>query len=168
MAKEYNIAKAAGRCTACGKQLEPGESFTATLRETPDELVREDYCLSCWETHSRQSSPDVFGVWRSQMPQPNRKKRLFVDDELLINLFERLEGADAASKINLRFVLALVLMRKKLLIYDGTESTTQDRDVWKVHVRGDRTTYRLIDPHMDEEKIAEVSAQLDQILEAEL
>jgi hypothetical protein len=171
MAKEYNISRATGVCHACEKQFEPGEEFTATVRETGEELSREDYCPPCWEAKGDQerNSPELLGVWRTRTPQPKEKKKVFVDDEVLLQFFERLDGTDDESRIAFRFVLTLVLMQKNRLAYEGTANDDQGRDVWKMRVRGEGgRRYKVVDPHLDEDRIAEVSQQLGQILEGEL
>jgi len=178
MAKEYNIARATGRCGACDRELQPGEEFVATVRELPDDLRREDFCLSCWEAHPRDEAPDprgphgLLGLWHSRVPKKQEKRRLFVDDELLVNFFERLAGPDVHRgepvKASFRFVLALVLMRKKLLVYDRSEKLDGGREVWSMHLKGSDRTHEVLNPQMDEDRIAEVSGQLGQILEAEL
>jgi hypothetical protein len=137
------------------------------VSDNNDALGRRDFCLTCWENWAGKSSPDVLAVWKAQAPQPKQKKRLFVDDELIINFFERLAEAQEPVKIDLRFVLALVLMRKKLLVYDGSDK--QDGcEVWRMHLKGTDRTHRVIDPHMDQDRIAEVSKQLSEVLEGEL
>jgi len=168
MAKDYNISKTAGLCAACRKDLQAGEQFVATVRQEADEFLRADYCLACWGEGPRDSQADVVGVWRSRVPQPQEKRRLFVDNELLINFFERLDGAESTAKLCFRYVLALVLMRKKLLVYDRTERGDDGTEIWLMHFKGSEHVHRVIDPKMDEEKIAQVSRQLGQILEGEL
>lgn len=168
--KEYDIARAAGICAECGKELSPGEEFIATLKEAGDELLREDYCPACWSGRPADSDedPDLLGTWQTRTPQPKEKKKLFIDDELLVNFFERLAGAESSVKISLRYVLALVLMRKRLLIYDGTERLDDGAEIWKMHLKGSDKTHSVIDPKMDAEQVAEVSRQLGQIMEGEL
>ncbi len=168
MARDYQIAKTDSLCRQCGKQLEPGSPLVATVREAGDQLQREDYCPECWSALPAEQQQGALGQWRSQAPVPRAKKKLLVDDDLLINLFERLASADTPVKVNFRFVLALVLMRKKLLVYDRTERDEHGQDVWQMHFRGSDTTEAVIDPHLDEDKIAEVSGQLGQIMEGEL
>ena len=168
MGKEYEIDKTAGRCVVCGELVAPGEELVATVDEVDEELRRADYCLACWEAEAKDDSPDLLGVWRTRVPKPKEKTRLLIDDELLVNFFQRLEGVDAPARVNFRFVLALVLMRKKLLIYDRGEKRDDGTEIWTMHLRGDATLFFVHDPHMDEEKIAEVSRQLGEIMEGEL
>ena len=168
MAKEYNVSKTAGVCCGCGRELSPGEAFVATLSEGEEELHREDFCPPCWQKVAEERQSQTLGVWHSRIPAPEEKKKLFVDDEMLVQFFERLDGSEEAAKINFRFVLTLVLMRKKLLIYERGEKNEDGQDAWTMRLKGTDRTFRVIDPHMDEEKIAQVSGQLSSILEADL
>ena len=168
MAKEYEIDKTAGRCVVCDEVIAPGQELMATVAEVDEALHRDDYCLPCWEAEPRDDSPDLLGVWRTRVPAARTKARLLIDDELLVNFFQRLEGVEAPARINFRFVLALVLMRKKLLVYDRGEKCEDGTELWTMHLKGDTAKYLVADPHLDEEKIAEVSRQLGEIMEGEL
>ena len=163
MGKEYEISKASGLCVACSKQMQPTEEFMGTVRETDEGFAREDYCIPCWEGRKGESPEGVFAIWRSEIPRPTEKKKLFVDDDLLINFFERLSDAEEPTKINFRFVLALVLMRKKILIYDRMEKA-DGKETWQMHFKGKTEVQKVTDPHMDDEKSAEVSKSLGEIL----
>jgi len=168
MGKDYNIAKATGRCAACGKQMAAGEEFVATIVEAGEEFVREDFCNGCWDGGGREQPRRLFGVWHARVPESKEKKHLFVDDELLIDFFRRLDGADEPVKVQFRFVLALILMRKKLLVYERSRRSGDGRDVWTMRFKGSDETCQVVDPHLDDEKIAAVSRQLGEILEGEL
>ena len=168
MAKEFNIARPTEQCRGCDKRMQPREEFLATVREVEEEFVREDFCLGCWEQRAKDPDGAVFGVWRARVTMPQeKKKKLLVDDGLLVNFFERLEGADSPAKISYRFVLALVLMRKKLLVYERMGKNADGLDVWVMRLKGAEQTYDVVDPHMDEDKIAEVSHQLGDIMQGE-
>jgi hypothetical protein len=169
MPKDYEIARSAGTCASCGRQLAAGEEFMAVLKETPDQLAREDYCVGCWSAEGTEApAAGALGTWKTRLPQPREKKRLFVDDDLLVNFLDRLADADAPAKVAFRYVLALVLMRKKLLVYDRTETLDDGAEVWQMHLKGDGREYSVIDPKLDEDGIAGVSRQLGEILEGEL
>jgi hypothetical protein len=105
--------------------------------------------------------------WQATMPAHEQKKKLFVDDEVLCELFERLKDTTEPAKLNFRFVLGLILMRKKMLIYD-TSRTEDGRDIWEMHFKGREDKLDLLDPKLDESQMAEVSQQLGQILNEEM
>jgi len=167
MSKQYEISRMIGQCGACEKSLSPGEEFFAIVTDGEEELLREDFCIDCWEKR-RGDSPAALALWRTRVPQQKEKKRLFVDDELLKDFFRRLDGADDEAKISFRFVLALVLMRKKLLVYDRAETNADGQETWAMHFRGSDEHHSVTDPHMDEDSIADVSRQLGAILEGEV
>ena len=167
MTKEYSFSKTSGQCNACKAAMVSEQEFMATIREAGDEILREDYCLDCWQAQPRDRQTDLLGVWRARVPKPDEKKKLFVDDELLTNFFQRLEGAEEPAKIAFRFVLALVLMRKKLLVYDRM-TKADGKEIWQMHFKGSDQVQQVINPRMDEEKIARVSQDLGEILEGEL
>jgi hypothetical protein len=170
MAKDYNIRKTSGQCSECDKHLEPGTEFTATVSEDQDELIRKDYCDDCGESMDEAAKAAVLCKWRTVAPHPEEKKKLLVNDDLLVNLFERLAETQEQSKINFRYVLALVLMRKRLLIYDRMTTNDDGQEIWSMHFKGSGDTPQeqlVIDPKLDENQIAEVSNSLGEIMEGD-
>jgi hypothetical protein len=175
----YDVKKPTGRCALTGRDFTPGETYIATLIEEGDELKRVDLSLDAWNEGKRPGQ--LFSHWRAVAPEPNQKKKLVLDDEVLMNLLERLADTDQPQRIAFRFVLMLVLMRKKLLRYDRTESESGDvvPDRWVVTPKLDLAkgplgkwdesrTFEVIDPHLDEQGVRAVTDQLGEILQAEL
>jgi hypothetical protein len=101
------------------------------------------------------------------MHPPTAKKNVFVDDDVLCDLFGRLAEAEGAAKLNFRFVLGLILMRKRRIVY---ESTRQDagREIWTVRFKGREENMDLVNPRLDEQQVGEVSSQLGEILNGDL
>lgn len=160
----YDVPRPGGKCAVSGRDIAPGEKFFAAVRETPTGLERVDVASECWENFDRSQ---LLGFWQTLMPRPEEKKKLFVDDEVLGTLFERLSDATEPAKVNFRFVLGLILMRKRLIIYEGSRHD-EGRDVWIVRMKGKEDRLDLIDPKLNEQEMAEVSQQMGQILNEEL
>jgi hypothetical protein len=160
----YEVAKPLGICHITGEPIPVGEKFMAALRETPLGFERVDVCMSAWPQFDRK---DVVAFWTATMPALEQKKKLFVDDEVLCDLFERLNDTSEPAKLNFRFVLGLILMRKKMLVYD-TSRTEDGKDIWIVHFKGREDKLDLLNPKLDEAQVMEVSQQLGQILNEEL
>jgi len=209
----YDVQRSTGRCAVTGRALEPGEKYFATLVEVdtreqtgeadsqgaraqrgakngPDAasalgLRRVDVSRQAWERGERPNG--VFCYWLTAVPEPNQKKKLFVDDEVLMHLLRRLADDARPERIAFRFVIALILMRKKLLRYDGTqkrrvegvEGGTPEQQWWMLTPKLDlskghfgkwneKETLKVLDPKLDDERILRVTEQLGEILEAEL
>jgi hypothetical protein len=69
--------------------------------------------------------------------------------------------------VNFRFMLALVLMRKRLVVFEESRKE-EGRDIWVVRMKGKEDRLNLLDPHLNEQEMADVSQQLGQILNEEL
>jgi hypothetical protein len=163
---EWEINKPLGLCSGTGRKIEPGEEYFSVLVETDEGLQRRDFCADYWE----REKPEVFCYWKTKLPRPDQKKRIFVDDEMLTAFFERLEKETEQEKINFRFVLALILMRKRRLKYDTTR-IEDGREIWRLRVVGEKPAGRrieVINPHLDEEQIEQLSSQIGQILQTDL
>ena len=163
MIQKWDIQRAAGQCAGCGRQLEPGEEFYAALIDLKTSFERLDYSLEYWNEHK----PEVFSFWKTTIPAANEKKNLFVDDSVLFNFFERLENEAETLKINFRFVLGLILMRKRILKYEQTRRDGE-QEIWKVRRSGSKETHEVINPQLSEEEIEQVSAELGSILRGQL
>ncbi|MEI7836175.1 MAG: hypothetical protein WCK05_07165 [Planctomycetota bacterium] len=169
MAKEFNIARVGPSCQTCDVELPPGSDVVATLTETKDDFVRSDFCMPCWAQRPEgEADAGFFCTWRTRVPEPKARKKLFVDNDLLINFFERLAGTQEPAKINFRFVLALVLMRKRLLVYGRSDRRSDGSELWHMVMKHSQAPHEVVDPKMDEAMIDQVSGQLGQILEGEL
>lgn len=207
----YEIPKTSGVCASTGRTLEPGETYYATLVDVPPEerepqpaegsaeasqarakpdaaaslgFRRLDVSAEAWEQGFRPQG--LFSFWKSTVPQPNAKKKLFVDDAVLMNLLRRLADTTEPQRLAFRYVLALILMRKKLLRYDGSTKKTvavdgeeREQTFWLLTPKLDVTkghfgkwneeeTLEVLDPKLDEPQIEQVTQQLGEILEAEL
>lgn len=161
----YDVSRPQGICHVSGIPIEPGSKFMAALRETPQGFERVDVSLDAWQGFDRK---DVLAFWQTTMPSPQAvKKKLFVDDQVLCELFERLSSATEPAKLNFRFVLGLILMRKRMIVYESTRMDGQS-EIWQVRFKGKDAMLDLLNPRLAEEQVAEVSQQLGEILNEEL
>ena len=160
---EWPIERPLGQCSGTGRTIEEGEDYFAALVETDEGLSRRDFCKEYWESEG----PEVYCYWKTRLSDSDEKKPMFVDDDMLMAFFDRLESEEDGEKVNFRFVLALILMRKKQLKYDSSR-TKDGREVWRLRVRGEDRYVEVTDPHLDEEQVEQLSEQLGQILQVEL
>ena len=160
---EWVIDKPLGQCCATGRVIAPGEEYYATLVQTEQGFARRDFCAEVWT----QQKPEVFCYWKTKLPTPDQKKQLFVDDDMLMAFFERLATETEQEKVNFRFVLTLVLMRRRRLKYDS--SKTQDgREIWRLRITGTQDFSEVVNPNLGEEQVAQLTSQMGQILQGEL
>lgn len=160
----YDVSKPLGRCHVSEAIIAPGDKFMAALRETASGFDRVDVSLDAWESFERTN---LLAFWQAVMPRADERKRLFVDDNILCELFERLSDVTEPAKLNFRFVLGLILMRKKLLAYE-TSRVEDGREIWTMRVKGKDARMDLLNPRLTEDQMKDVSGQLGEILNEEL
>jgi len=155
-----DIAKPTGVCTKTGRSLNEGEEYYAVLFEEGDTFRRADYAADAWT-----GPPEgAYCFFRTRVPaRAPAKPSLLIDDDLLANFFCRLADETEPARLQFRFVLALILMRKRLLRYEQTLHD-EGREYWQMRLVREQTTHRVLNPQLTDDQITEVSGQLGAIL----
>ena len=160
---DWGITRSQYQCSRCGVAFNELQEYHSALYENPQGFERKDFCQTCWSG----GADDMFSFWKTQVPAKEAKAKRFVDDEVLIDFFARLENATEELKINFRYILALVLMRKKLLKFEGTRRDSSG-EFLKVKVRGQDAVQEVFNPSMTPEKMEQVTVEVGRILNVQL
>jgi hypothetical protein len=159
MAQDWEVQPPSGRCALSGRELREGEEFYTVLFEDGESFRRADYSFEAWQG----PPPGAFCHFKSRVPVKQKRKRLLVDDEILISFFLRLASETEPLRLQFRFVLALILMRKRLLRYEGSQKA-DGVEIWRMVLTRDQSEHRVINPRLTDDQIAGVSEQLTAIL----
>jgi len=108
---DWKIHRREGRCSACAQEFQEGQPFYSLLFFAGDALAREDRCEACFQAPAEGG--DVL-YWRTHH-QVDRRARFAVDFEAIEELFLALEGRTEGRLCELRYLMALLLLRKKRL-----------------------------------------------------
>ncbi len=160
---EWEIAKSQHQCSTCQGPFQELQEYYSALYEVGDTFQRKDFCITCW----KGPADDMFSFWKTQVPAKEAKPKKFVDDDVIIDFFRRLEGATEDLKINFRYILALVLMRKKLVRFEGTRRDPSG-EFLKVKLRGEDTVQEVFNPNMTPEMMQQVTVEVGRILNVQL
>jgi len=156
---QYSITSVNRRCASCNQELQPGQSIYSVLQVNDGKLIRVDYHPTCWIGPPSEG----IGYWKSKVPPNERKRAMVVDDETLLALFTRLEGASGSDQLNLRYVLALLLMRRKRLKFDSVEQMDGANYLVLTEAQS-KQHFRVLDPHLDDESIMAVQQEIMRLL----
>jgi hypothetical protein len=135
----------------------------AYLFESPEGYERRDYCASC----RPPDEPFAIGSWKTRRLQPAVKAAQKFDREALQGFFEQLEDAETAERRQLRFVLALLLWRKKALKFEGS-GVEDGREVWRFVAPRSGAAHTVVRPDLDEERLERLVEQLEGLLSGEV
>jgi hypothetical protein len=118
---EWKFRRRQGVCCACEAQFADGDKHVSSLVIVAEEVRREDHCPACFAR--REGTHDLF-FWHTR--HRVGKRALQLDLSTLEQLFLQLEGRSEPRVRELRYVLCLLLLRKRRLKLDrvvrGTES----------------------------------------------
>lgn len=145
-------------CAQGDRAFEPGEEFRTYLFAAGDGYERRDYCLTC-------RPPDesaAVGSWKTRRPLPSQRSAQAFDREAIYGLFQSLEGSRREDQRELRFVLALVLWRRRVIRFVSSVDE-QIGEVWHFTGPGD-AVHRVERPMLDEDRIQKLSVELDGLL----
>jgi len=160
---DWEIRKTLGQCAGTDQEFAIGQEYFAALVETEEGFERQDFSVEYWQ----ENKPAVYCFWKTKMIDPEHKKKLFIDDEMLMSFFERLGEETDQEKVNFRFVLTLVLMRKRKLKY-LSDAVKEGREIWHMRVAGEGREVTVVNPHLTEDQIEELSEQMGQIMQVDI
>jgi hypothetical protein len=164
--REYKIDTSSRHCRACGRVFQVNEEYYSAVVETAQEnlLQRHDFCGPCW----KPPEGGYFSYWKTHVPEPGpdlRRGPRLIDMGRLMELFEHLADSEDVQARRFRYVLALVLMRKRRLkvvesrrLKDGGEELT-------LRETGTQRTHAVSAPPVTEDEIRSVTDRLREVLD---
>jgi hypothetical protein len=156
---EYQIEANTRRCALTGRELRPGERFYSVLLDEGGKFLRRDYSTDAW-----QGPPEgAFGFWAGRIPAGGESSRPRIDDEVLIECLQRLEGDTDPSRVPFRYVVALLLMRRKRLRFEEAR-TEGGEEVLVLRCAKTGIEYRVVDPRLGEEAMQAVQEEVFRLL----
>ena len=164
MADAYDIHKSNRECCVTGKVLAEGEEYYSVLVEADGQLVRKDYSTDAWT----EEPEGTIGVWKTKVPPKDPPKKLVINVDVMLDFFNRLDGDESdASKVNMRYLLALLLMRKRVLKFDDVQREGV-RSYMILRRPRDDTSYRVLDPNLSEQELEELQSQMETVIGARM
>lgn len=115
---DWRIGRRGGACAGCAKDFLPGTEAVSALYEAGPTFERRDWCGPCFQDAARRGAP--FSWWSATVPEPERKKAVF-DLGVAREFLQRLLRDSDPGRASLRWLLTLMLMRKKAVVVEGTE-----------------------------------------------
>lgn len=193
----FDIGRSRHRCAMSGVVFVPGDPVVAALFDDPEAdgvLHRLDFSPEGWERFRGGHAifvdgggddgasgvvmepphwarpARVFASWKAVAAEPGQRKSV-LDEGSMLEVFESLEGSSDDAQLAFRFVLALVLIRRKLLVHAGAVPAKEDGGdaLLLVRAKGDPVevpAMEVVQPALTPERIAGVTAKIEQLLQA--
>ena len=154
----FKVRKGAKGCSSCETPFEPEQEFHSALFDEGEEWRREDFCVSCWAGRPEAS----FCTWKTRF-QPEEKKPTF-DQDRVLTIFDQVSEKESPSRDRLRYLLALLLVRKRVFKLLRTSKTDEGENL-RVQCPERDEEYDVHDPGFSAEEIAAAQAELAGLLD---
>jgi hypothetical protein len=113
MTNDWTIQSRSPHCAATGIAFAEGEYFYTLLFHEKDGFLREDLCEDAFR--KRGESPAPFSFWRSKFEPPQAAPPEAVSRQTAEDLLRSYMLEPGIEHANARYILALMLERKRLL-----------------------------------------------------
>jgi hypothetical protein len=163
--EHWNIRSRAHACFHTAQPFADGETFVTVLLEDPKsgDLMRRDYSLAAW-VEVEPTLASSFSVWRSEYEAVKTETRPEIaEKESAENLLRRLCEEDSILTENTRYILAVMLERKKQLKQTGTRETEDATFLVYEHIKSGEV-YIIRDPELKLAQIEEVQKEVSRLL----
>ena len=152
---DFNIRPAAKACAKSGRAFRPGESCWSVLFEKDGQLVRQDISAEAWG-----GPPEgAIGHWRCIIPESAESNRPKLDADSLFDYFMQLGDSPNQVQQQYRYVLALLLMRKRRLILEEVVEV-DDQPTMRLVGSAGEGPFDVREEELSEDQITRLQQQL--------
>ncbi len=165
MQQHWNIKSRSHECARSGRPFAEGEVFHTSIHFDPEvgDLVRRDVALDVWEDELKERNPLAY--WRTTYVKPDtgKPKVEISSRESAEGLLRRLIDEDLEHTEHARYILALMLERKKQLVPKEKKYTEQGTLLMYEH-RKSGEVFIIRDPELRLDEIESVQEEVATLL----
>lgn len=166
---DWKIRSRNPKCEHTGKDFVDGEKFYTCIFEGTEEegFIRRDYSASVWDEVKITLDPKPFSRWKSVFEVPVVEvKKDAIQDNSAEGMLRRMLDEDEPGTENTRYILALMLERKKTLLpVDVKETETRRLLFYEHHDSGD--VFIVADPQLKLDEIESIQTEVAFLLSME-
>ncbi len=159
---DYQIQGSTRRCLRTGREIRPGEKYYSALVDQSGSFSRQDFCIDGWKQGG--PPPGAIGHWLGRLPAADRPRRQPIDDDLLVECLARLEGEADPARVSFRYVVALLLMRRKRLRLEETRAADGGGEVMVLRDAKGGKRHEVTDPRLADAELEAVQDEVFRVL----
>lgn len=159
----WEVGRGQRACSVTGKVFEEGDEYYSALQEEGESFARRDFCPEAWEELDKTK---FFSFWRTKLQRGGDKKknRLVIDVEAFYTFFLSLCDDEKPSRQLFRYLIALMLVRKRILRLEEVEKHPDGEALILYDTRA-KEECRVPAPVAGEAELVSAQEELNQIFE---
>lgn len=165
--EDWKIRSRARECCHTQRAFEDGEVFHTAIFPDPesDGYLRRDYSGEAWKELRPHFPAPPFSHWRStfKIPPPPAEKAEVIEKESAEATLRRLIDEDDPATIHARYILALMLERKRTLIQVDAKEVGETRLLFYEH-KGTGDAFIIADPRLKLDEIERIQGDVADLL----
>jgi hypothetical protein len=155
---DFEIQRFTRRCCQTDRVFEPGDVVYSALVTSGGQVIRKDYCEAAW-----QGPPEnTVGWWKGQVPDVTATRMQWAPNDVILHYFEQLE--DNTEKADVRYVLALLMIRRRIVRLEETEQDDRQGELFVLYCPRNEQEYRVPVVMPSESRVSEIQEELANLL----
>ncbi len=163
--ESWHIKSRSHQCVVTGNHFADGETIIAAIFPDPESSgwLRKDYSLTGWEQRDAAEG-EKFSQWKTTYKAPVSSERVEVTKESPIDLLRRMVDEDEEHTEKVRFILAVMLERQKVLVEKDTQAVPSGiLRVYEHRKEGD--VFLIRDPNVALDQVETMQQEVLELLE---
>lgn len=161
MSSEWEIKARSRRCARTHETFENGATIYTLLFRDRAGFKREDISETAWQQIKENVAP--FSFWKSKFQAPAPAAPEAMPKESVEELLRRLVSEDLPEHGNTRYVLAILLERKRTLKQVDIRETAEDKILIYEHVKTGEA-FLIPDPRLRLDQVESVQQEIYSLL----
>ena len=158
---DWNIRERGAVCSACAIPFTDKATCFTVLVTEPSGYQRQDFCRPCWDRSGGGIIRERLGVisyWQGECHPPPARPKDPLPREDAESLLRRLIERNDPVEIEARYILAVMLERKRILKHRETRKDGGKLLVYEHHQSGE--TFVIQDPQLRLDQLAGVQERV--------
>jgi len=154
----YTIRGPGRVCSVSGRELALGEMVCSAIVAIDGRLERLDFAEASWTT----PPTDSIAWWKSPLIVADETRKTGWNDGLLMECFTALQDSEDPARRRFRYVLALLLMRRRKLKFEDARRSGAGEIL---SLRGAGQLFEVVDPGLSDDEVQAVQDEVFRVLD---
>jgi len=155
---DYEVQHSSRRCSITGREFAPGETYYSAIVAKGAEVIRSDFAADAWPG----PPAEAIGWWKSQIPNRAEGKKHWAPNDVMLQFWDEL--AKEPDKGDMRYVLTLLLARRRVFRFEEEKGESPRRDALKVYCPRRDASYEVPLVAPAPERVEQIQEELASLL----